>query len=108
MADEPLKRLLDAEARAETVIAVAEEKRRGIVEQARQEVNAQEVRHAGRVREIQTTAVAQAEQRAQQTITELKRKHAERLAALRTSASNMEQHALAAAVGLLTGPGNAK
>lgn len=107
MAEEPLKRLLDAEAKAELVIALAEEKRRDIVEQARQEVRAQEERHAARVKEIQTAALSQAEQRAQQTTTELRRRHAERAAALRASASSMEQRALDAAIGLLTGSGSA-
>lgn len=107
MAEEPLKRLLDAEARAEQVIALAEEKRQGIVEHARQEVRAQEERQAGHIREIQAAALAQAEQRAQQTVTELKRRHAERVAALRASAASMEQRALDDAIALLTSSGSA-
>lgn len=106
MAEEPLKRLLDAEARAEQVIALAEEKRRGIVEQARQEVQAQEQLHAARVSEIQAAFLAQAEQRAQQTIAELKRRYAERAATMRASAASMEQRALDAAIELLTGSGS--
>ncbi len=105
MAEEPLKRLLDAEARAEQVIARADEERRAIVEQARHEVQAQEARHAERIKEIQSTQLAQAEQRAQQTITELKRRHAERAAALRNSAATLERRALDAAVELLTATG---
>ncbi len=105
MAEEPLKRLLDAEARAEQVIARADEERRGIVEQARQEVAAQEARHAERIEEIRAAQRAQAEQRAQQTITELKRRHAERAAALRAASGSMEARALDAAVNLLTASG---
>ena len=103
MADEPLKRLLDAEARAEQVIASADQERRNIVEQARQEVHAAEERHAARIKEIQATYLTQAEQRAQQTITELRRRHAEHASALRASATSKEQHALDAAIELLTG-----
>lgn len=105
MAEEPLKRLLDAEARAEQVIARADEERRRIVEQARQEVQAQETRHAERVKEIRATYLAQAEQRAQQTITELRRRHAEHAAALRAAAASRERSALDAAVELLVEPG---
>lgn len=107
MAEEPLKRLLEAEATAEQIIARADEERRGVVEQARLEVQAEEQRHAERIKEIQATYLAQAEQRAQQTITELKRRHAERVAALRAAAASMEQRALDAAIELLTGSGGA-
>ncbi len=106
MAEEPLKRLLEAEARAEQVIARADEERRRIVEQAKHEVQASEQRHAEHVKEIHATNLAQAEQRAQQTITELKRRHAERAAALRTSAATMEQRALDSAVEQLIGNGS--
>jgi len=106
MAEETLKRLLDAEARAEQVIAHADEERRNIVAQAEQEIRASEQRHAEHVREIRASYLTQAEQRAQQTITELKRRHAEHAAALRTAAASMEVRALDAAVELLTATGN--
>ncbi len=105
MADEPLRRLLDAEAQAELIIARADEERKNIVEQARQEILAAEQRHAKRLQEIRASFLAQAEQRAQQTISEMKRRHAERAAALRASAARMEQRALDAAIDLLTGTG---
>ncbi len=108
MAEEPLKRLLDAEARAEQVIARADEERRSIVEQARAEVQAQEARHAERVKEIQAAYLAQAEQRARQSITELRRRHQERAAALRAAAAAMEQRALDAALQLITATGGGR
>jgi V/A-type H+-transporting ATPase subunit G/H len=107
MAEESLKRLLDAEARAEEIIARADEERGKIIAEAEQEILASEQRHAEHVREIRANYIAQAEQRAEQTITELKRRHAERAAALRTAATSMEAHALEAAVALLTGAENA-
>jgi V/A-type H+-transporting ATPase subunit G/H len=103
MADEPLKRLLDAEAQAELIIARADEERQGIVEQAKQEIIASEQRHAERVKEIHASFLVQAEQRAQQSITELKRRHTERSATLRAAAANLKQQALDAAIELLTG-----
>ena len=105
MAEETLKRLLDAEARAEQVIPRADEERRRIVAQAEQEILASEQRHAEHVREIRANYLSQAEQRAQQTITELKRRHAEHAAALRTAAAGMEERALDAAIELLTATG---
>ena len=107
MAEEPLKRLLDAEAKAERVIALADEERRSIVEQARLKIHELEQRHAERAKEIQSTHLAQAGQRAQQSIAELQRRYTERASALRTSASVMEQPALNAAIELLTKSGGA-
>lgn len=107
MAEETLRRLLDAEARAEEVIARADAERRRIIEEAEHEIRASEQRHAEHVREIRANYIAQAETRAQQTITELKRRHAERAAALRAAAANMEVQALDAAIELLTATGRA-
>ncbi len=108
MADEPLKRLLDAEAQAERIIARAEEERQQVVEAAKQEILAAEERHAGRVRDMRASFLAQAEQRAQQTITELQRRHAEQADALRAAAANAEQRALDAALEIFIGtPGGA-
>jgi V/A-type H+/Na+-transporting ATPase subunit G/H len=108
MVDESLKRLLDAEAEAENIIARADQERQAIIEQARHDVQTSEQQLAERVKDIHSSFLAQAEQRAQQTITELKRRHAERSAALRASASAQEQAALDAAIELLTATGNGK
>jgi vacuolar-type H+-ATPase subunit H len=103
MADETLKRLLDAEAKAEQVIARADGERQAIVEQARQEATAAEQHHAKRVAEIHAAFQTEAEQRAQQTITELQRRYAEHTLALRASAEQREVEALDEALTLLTG-----
>ena len=108
MMDESLKRLLDAEAQAELVIARAEAERQEIIEQARHEVEASEQQHAMRVKETRATFLAQANQRAQQTIAELKRRHDEHAAALSLSAKDRELQALDTAVSLLTGAGHLK
>jgi V/A-type H+/Na+-transporting ATPase subunit G/H len=105
VAEETLKRLLDAEAKAEEVIARADEERRRIIEEAERDIRASEQRHAEHVQEIRANYIAQAETRAQQTITELRRRHAERAAALRAAAVSMEPRALDAAIELLTGAG---
>lgn len=102
MVDEPLKRLLDAESRAEEIIAHADAERQRVIEQTRHEAREAEQQHAERIAEIHASFLAQAEQRAQQTIAELKRRHAERSAALQNAAEQRKQQAIEAAVALLT------
>jgi V/A-type H+-transporting ATPase subunit G/H len=108
MVDESLKRLLDAEAEAENIIARADQERQAIIEQSRHDVQASERQLAERVKEIHASFDAQAEQRAQQTIAELKRRHAERTSALRAIAAEQEHQALDAALKLLTETGKGK
>ena len=106
MVDETLKRLLEAETKAEQAIARAEEERRAIIEQARLDALVADRHHAKRVAEIHTTFLEQAEQRAQQTSTELQRRYTEHSLALRASALQHEQRALDEAINLLTSSGN--
>ena len=105
MVDETLKRLLEAEAKAEQIIARADEERQAIIEQAKRDARIAEQQHAERMAEIHTSFLAQAEQRAQQTIVELQRRHKDQLQALRASAQRNEQQALDDAIALLTGTG---
>jgi V/A-type H+/Na+-transporting ATPase subunit G/H len=107
MVDESLKRLLDAESKAENIIAHADAERQAIIEQARHDVQVSEQQLAERAKDIHASFLAHAEQRAQQTIAELKRRHTEHCAALRTSAAAQEHLALDAAVRLLTETGKA-
>lgn len=105
MVDETLKRLLNAEAKAEQIVARADEERQAIIEQAKRDAGVTEQQHAERMAEIHTSFLAQAEQRAQQTITALQQRHSELAQALHISAQRNEQQALAEAVALLTGTG---
>jgi vacuolar-type H+-ATPase subunit H len=107
MVDEPLKRLLDAEARAEQVVARADAERQVIIEQAKRDARTSERQHAERMAELHATFLAQARQRAQTTIDQLRQRHAQQAQALRDSAQRNEQQALAAAVDLITGTGHA-
>jgi vacuolar-type H+-ATPase subunit H len=102
MVDESLKRLLEAEAKAEQIIADADQQRQRVIEQARHEAHEAEQQHAERISEIHASFLAQAEQRAQQTIAELKRRHAERASALQSAAQQHRQQALETAIALLT------
>lgn len=103
MVDGTLKRLLDAEAKAEQIVARADGERLAIIEQARREAAAAEQQHAGRVAEIHAAFLVQAEQRAQQTIAAMQQRHAGQIVALRASAQRHEQQALDEAVSLITG-----
>ncbi len=103
MVDETLKRLLDAEAKAEQIVTRADEERLAIIEQAKRDAIEAEQQHARRMAEIHASFLAQAEQRAQQTISALRHRHEEQVQALRASAQHNEQQALDEAIALLTG-----
>lgn len=102
MVDETLKRLLDAEAKAEQIVARADEQRQTIIEQAKLEALALEQQHAGRIDEIHASFLTQAEQRAEQAINTLHKRYAEQETALRALAERYEKQALDEAVNLLT------
>ncbi|HXU93839.1 MAG TPA: hypothetical protein VFP33_09310 [Gallionella sp.] len=105
MVDETLKRLLDAEAKAEQVVARADEERQAIIEQAKRDAHVMEQQHAERIDEIHASFLAQAEQRAQQTIGTMQKRNEQQAAALRVLAERYEPEALDAALALLTGTG---
>ena len=64
MIDEPLKRLLDAEAKAERIIADADTARQSVIEQARQDVKEEERQFAERASGIRASFLEQSEQQA--------------------------------------------
>lgn len=103
MTDETLKRLLDAEAKAEQIVARADAERLATIGQAKHDALLAEQQHAERMAEIHASFLAQAEQRAEQSIAALQHHHAEHSQALRILAQRNEQQALADAVALITG-----
>jgi vacuolar-type H+-ATPase subunit H len=103
MAEETLKRLLDAEAKAEQIVARAEEERQAIIAQARLDAREAEQQHATQMADLRATFLIQAEQRAQQTIADLQHQHTRQMLALRASAQKNEPQAVAAAIAQLTG-----
>ena len=106
MADETLKRLLNAEMEAERIVARADEERQAIIEQAKRDARVEEQQYADRIADLRASIRAQAEQRAQQTITAMQRRSQEQELALRSSAALHEQQALSEALALLTGVQN--
>jgi len=103
MVDETLKRLLDAETKAEQIVALADEERQAFIEHAKRDARVAEQQHAERMAEIHASFLAQAEQRAQQTIAVLQRRYEKQALTLRASAEQHEQQAIDEAVALLTG-----
>jgi V/A-type H+-transporting ATPase subunit G/H len=104
--EDVLKRLLEAEARAEALVAQAAAKREQIIRQATEEARAAELRFEERISEIHDSFSEKAEERAQQAIAELKRRYEERHKTLRGLAERQSQEAVNAAVAILLDPEN--
>jgi len=99
-----LQRLLDAEARAEAIVAAADRERQRLIDQALAEVAAAEARFEASLQEIRAPFIEEAEARAEQGVMELKRKYEERQHALRELAERHEAEAIAAGLGILIDP----
>lgn len=102
--DDPLKRLLEAEARAQGIIDAANVERQRILDAALDGVREAEARfEAGRA-DLRAPYLKEARARAGQAVAELTRKYEERHRSLREMASRHEQEAVAAALELLLDP----
>ena len=103
--DETLQRLLDAEITAERIARQADEERERIIQSALMEGRAEENRFESRIPELHASFIDKAEARAEQTVSELKRRYDERHSQLRNLAEEREREALEAAFNLLIDPG---
>jgi len=99
--DETLKKLLDAELHAEKVAKQAEDERDKVLEKAWAESRAEEERFDARMPEMYASFLGKAEERAEQTVSELKKRFDERHTQLRNLAEEREEDALEAAFKLL-------
>jgi hypothetical protein len=102
--EDALKRLLDAEARAQTIVDAADRERERIIEQALREAQEAEARFEAGKADIRTPYLREAAARADQAVAELTRKYEERQRALRDLAERHEGEASAAALELLLNP----
>jgi len=102
--DETLKRLLDAEMRAERIAQDAEQERERIIQTAMADARAEDQRFTARVPDLHRGFIDKAEERAEQTIAELKRRYDERHVQLRDLAEQREDEALEVAFTLLVDP----
>ncbi|MBK5968928.1 MULTISPECIES: ATPase [Thiorhodovibrio] len=100
--DDTLKRLLDAEVRAEQIAQDAEREQERVIQQAMQDARATEERFRASIPELHRGQIDKADERAEQTIAELHRRYDERHIQLRDMAEQREAEALDAAFALLT------
>lgn len=98
--DDTLKRLLDAETRAEKLAQEAEQEQERIIQNAMREARAEDERFTARIPDLHRGFIDKAEERAEQTIAELKRRYDERHVQLRDMAEQREEDALEAAFAL--------
>jgi len=99
--DNTLQRLLDAEVRAERIAQLAEAEQEKIIQDALAEAHAQEDRFRASIPELHRSFIDKAEERAEQTVAELKRRYDERHTQLRDLAEQHEDQALQAAFKVL-------
>jgi vacuolar-type H+-ATPase subunit H len=99
--DDTLKRLLDAEMKAERIAQDAEQEQERIIQAAIREARSEDERFTARVPDLHRSFINKAEERAEQTIAELKRRYDERHVQLRETAEQREEDALEAAFALL-------
>ncbi|MBK1703721.1 ATPase [Halochromatium glycolicum] len=102
--DDTLKRLLDAEMRAEKIAQEAEQEQERIIQAAMRDARTQDEHFTARVPDLHRSFINKAEERAEQTVAELKRRYDERHVQLRETAEKRENEALEAAFALLLDP----
>lgn len=99
--DDTLQRLLDAELRAEKIAQEAEDEQENVIQVALTEARTEEDRFTARVPDLHRSFINKAEERADQTVAELKRRYDERHVQLRNTAEQREDEALEAAFEVL-------
>ena len=97
--DDTLKRLLEAEMRAEQLAQQAETEQENVIQSAL--ARSKEDRFRASVPDLHRTFISKSEERAEQTIAELKRRYDERHVQLRDTAEQREDEALEAAFEIL-------
>jgi vacuolar-type H+-ATPase subunit H len=98
-----LKRLLDAEMRAEAQVEEASKQREAVIAQTLEEARQAEERFQARIDDLRAPYLSQGEERAEQAIAELKKKYEERSRHLRSLAEGHEREAVDAAFAVLRG-----
>ena len=102
--DDALQRLLETERRAEEIVRQADLERERMIQDALQEARREETQFEARIPELHASFVEKAESRAEQTVSELRKRYDERHSRLRQQAEEREGEALEAAFRLITDP----
>jgi len=99
--DDTLQRLLDMEMRAEKIAQQAEAEQENVIQAALMEARARDDRFRAGIPDLHRSFIRKAEERADQTVAQLKRRYDERHAQLRDTAEQREEEALEAAFEVL-------
>lgn len=102
--EDALKRLLEAEARADAEVTQASVERERIIQGALEQARLAREQFAAGVADLRAPYLAQAEDRAAQAIAELRRKYDDRGRTLRTQAEARESAAVDAAIAVVLDP----
>ncbi|MDA8365076.1 MAG: ATPase [Gammaproteobacteria bacterium] len=102
--EDELKRLLDAEARAEAVVDATRRECERLIQQAHEQVRASEQRVEEHVPELRSAFYDKAEERANLALAELERRYHERSEQLRSLALKHSGEAVDAAFALIIDP----
>jgi V/A-type H+-transporting ATPase subunit G/H len=102
--EDHLKRLLEAEARAQNLIGAASAEREQMLDEALAGARAAEARFAAGLGALREPYLKEAHSRAEHAVAELTRKYEERQRNLREMAARHEQEAVDAALDLLLDP----
>ncbi|MBK6742877.1 MAG: ATPase [Hydrogenophilales bacterium] len=102
--EDPLKRLLEAEARAQGIIDAASADRQRILDEALAAARDAEARFETGRADLRAPFLKEARGRAEQSVAELSRKYEERQRSLRDMATRHEQEAVDAALAFLLDP----
>ena len=102
--DDHLKRLLEAEARAQGIIDASNAERQHILDDALAAVRNAEARFEAGRGDLRAPILSEAHGRAEHAVAELTLKYGERQRSLREMAFRHEQEAIGAAVNLLADP----
>lgn len=107
MVEDELKRLLDAELRAEALVEQANTEREAVIHKALEDARIAEERFEARIPELRASFLEKAEDRAAQAVAELARRYEERTERLRSLAHDREREAIDAAAALVLDPDRA-
>jgi vacuolar-type H+-ATPase subunit H len=102
--EEQLKRLLEAEAKAQGIIDAASAERQRLLDEALASTHETEARFDATRADLRAPFLKEAQGRAEQAVAELTRKYEERQRSLRDMAGRHEQEAVEAALNLLLDP----
>lgn len=100
--DDVLKRMLDAEQRAQRLVDDALEQQKKMLERAREEAHEAEQRFETRMNELRLDLHNKAEAEAERTIAQMERRSKENLAQLHASAEKFREDACEAAIRIIT------